>query len=133
MSSKRPDPIDIQVGHRIRIQRVARGMSQSALADQIGVTFQQVQKYEKGTNRVSASRLVRIAEVLDISAYTLMGEDKTAGGPAVPSEIFEYLAQPGAVRLLRAYGQLSNSELKYRFVELLEGMTNIGAPDTESG
>jgi transcriptional regulator with XRE-family HTH domain len=130
MSSKRPDPIDIQVGHRIRIQRVARGMSQSGLADQIGVTFQQVQKYEKGTNRVSASRLVRIAEVLGISSHALMGGEKTSEGPAVPSEIFEYLAQPGAVRLLRAYGQLANSDLKYRFVELLEGVAST-APSNE--
>src|SRR5438270_2624513 len=70
MSVKRPDPVDIEVGHRIRIERLARGLSQTALANQLGVTFQQVQKYEKGVNRVGAGRLTKIAEVLGIEVGT---------------------------------------------------------------
>src|SRR5215203_6008776 len=66
-----PDPIDIEVGHRIRLCRRQIGMSQTELGDRIGVTFQQVQKYEKGTNRVGASRLVRIAGVLRTSVQSL--------------------------------------------------------------
>ena len=66
MSVKRPDPVDVEVGHRIRIERLARGLSQTALANQLGVTFQQVQKYEKGLNRISASRLHDIASALGI-------------------------------------------------------------------
>ena len=66
MSVKRPDPVDVEVGHRIRIERLARGLSQTALANQLGVTFQQVQKYEKGVNRVGAGRLTKIAEVLGV-------------------------------------------------------------------
>jgi transcriptional regulator with XRE-family HTH domain len=71
MSVKRPDPVDIEVGHRIRIERLARGLSQTALANQLGVTFQQVQKYEKGVNRVGAGRLTKIAEVLGIEVSNL--------------------------------------------------------------
>ena len=71
MSVKRPDPVDVEVGHRIRIQRLSRGMSQTALANHLGVTFQQVQKYEKGVNRVGAGRLTRIAEVLGIPLGTV--------------------------------------------------------------
>ena len=70
MSVKRPDPVDIEVGHRIRIERLSRGLSQTALANQLGVTFQQVQKYEKGVNRVGAGRLTKIAEVLGIEVGT---------------------------------------------------------------
>ena len=70
MSVKRPDPVDVEVGHRIRIERLSRGLSQTALANQLGVTFQQVQKYEKGVNRVGAGRLTRIAEVLGVPVAT---------------------------------------------------------------
>src|ERR1041384_2179747 len=73
MSVKRPDPVDIEVGHRIRIERLARGLSQPGLANQLGVTFQQVQKYEKGVNRVGAGRLTKIAEVLGIEVGTFFG------------------------------------------------------------
>ena len=83
MSVKRPDPVDVEVGHRIRIERLSRGLSQTALANQLGVTFQQVQKYEKGVNRVGAGRLTKIAEVLGVPVSTffsghemLQGEEK---------------------------------------------------------
>jgi transcriptional regulator with XRE-family HTH domain len=70
MSAKTPDPVDIAVGHRIRVERLSRGMSQTVLADQLGVTFQQVQKYEKGVNRVGAGRLTKIAEALGVPVST---------------------------------------------------------------
>ncbi len=70
-----PDPIDIAVGARIRTRRRASGYSQTQLADSLGITFQQVQKYERGANRVSASMLVRIAAKLETSVAALVGED----------------------------------------------------------
>lgn len=73
-----PDPIDITVGARVRIRRRWMGLSQSQLAKALGITFQQVQKYEKGTNRVSASMLVRTAEKLETSVAALVGEDGSA-------------------------------------------------------
>lgn len=63
---KSPDPIDVQVGSRIRSRRTMLGMSQERLGEGLGITSQQVQKYEKGTNRVSASRLQQIAQILDV-------------------------------------------------------------------
>ncbi|MFL4968348.1 MAG: helix-turn-helix domain-containing protein [Xanthobacteraceae bacterium] len=72
MSPKRPDAIDVLVGHNIRIQRHAKGVSQTELAQRVGVTFQQVQKYEGGVNRVGAGRLTRIAAVLGVPVTALL-------------------------------------------------------------
>ena len=123
MSVKRPDPVDIEVGHRIRIERLARGLSQTALANQLGVTFQQVQKYEKGVNRVGAGRLTKIAEVLGIEVSTVLRRqgDGEAGeakqGEASPLKL---LTVSGAFRLLRAYGDIEDSNLRRAIVELVE-------------
>src|ERR1044072_2071376 len=124
MSVKRPDPVDIEVGHRIRIERLARGLSQTALANQLGVTFQQVQKYEKGVNRVGAGRLTKIAEVLGIEVSTFFGAKEIAGtgeakeeGAASPLKL---LTVSGAFRLLRAYGDIEDSNLRRAIVGLVE-------------
>src|SRR5204862_2295917 len=115
MSVKRPDPVDIEVGHRIRIERLARGLSQTALANQLGVTFQQVQKYEKGVNRVGAGRLTKIAEVLgiEVGAFfsgkdVLDAERSQVVGEASPLKL---RTVSGAFRLLRAYGDIEDSNL----------------------
>ena len=124
---KKKSPLDIQVSHRVRAQRLARGMSQEALGKALGVTFQQVQKYEKGTNRMSVGRLMHIAEVLNVSVYTLLGEGSDSKGSTADGDAFEYLAQPGAVRLLRAYGQLTNRELKRTIIDLCENVLRDGS------
>src|SRR6266536_5347516 len=80
MSVKSPDHIDVEVGQRIRIQRNALSLSQTALADHLGVTFQQVQKYEKGVNRIGAGRLTKIAAVLQVPVMTLLGPDESVVG-----------------------------------------------------
>ena len=128
MSVKRPDPVDIEVGHRIRIERLARGLSQTALATQLGVTFQQVQKYEKGVNRVGAGRLTKIAEVLGIEVSTFFGGkdilDAGAakeGGEASPLKL---LTVSGAFRLLRAYGDIEDSNLRRAIVDLVEQISS---------
>lgn len=77
-----PDPIDMDVGVRIRTRRRSTGLSQTQLAEALGITFQQVQKYERGANRVSASMLVKIAAKLETSVAVLVGED-TGSAPAV--------------------------------------------------
>ena len=76
MPIKSPEPVDRHVGSRVRMHRLMIRMSQGALADQIGVTFQQVQKYEKGKNRISASRLQQIAAILNVPAHSFF-----EGGP----------------------------------------------------
>jgi len=124
MSVKRPDPVDVEVGHRIRIERLARGLSQTALANQLGVTFQQVQKYEKGVNRVGAGRLTKIAEVLGIAVGTfftgkevLDTEQNKKTDEASPLKL---LTVSGAFRLLRAYAEIEDSNLRRSIVDLVE-------------
>ncbi len=80
MGVKSPDHVDVEVGQRIRIQRNTLGLSQTELADHLGVTFQQVQKYEKGVNRVGAGRLTKIATALQLPVTNLLGVDDSIGG-----------------------------------------------------
>ena len=126
MSVKRPDPVDVEVGHRIRIERLARGLSQTALANQLGVTFQQVQKYEKGVNRVGAGRLTKIAEVLGVSVGTFFTGKEILDSEELVSEVdggtspLKLLTVSGAFRLLRAYADIEDSTLRRSIVDLVE-------------
>jgi transcriptional regulator with XRE-family HTH domain len=124
MSVKRPDPVDVEVGHRIRIERLARGLSQTALANQLGVTFQQVQKYEKGVNRVGAGRLTRIAEVLGTPVGTFFSGkevlDSEQGKEAGAASPLKLLTVSGAFRLLRAYADIEDSNLRRAIVDLVD-------------
>lgn len=97
-----PDPIDVAVGTRIRVQRRHMKISQDELAQVLGLTFQQVQKYERGSNRVSASMLVRIAARLHTTVGSLVGEDQVAEQDVA---MLTALSTPGAIDLLRAYSQ----------------------------
>lgn len=98
-----PDPIDVAVGQRIRARRKWLRVSQTSLADHLGVSFQQVQKYERGANRVSASMLVKIAWKLEVTAGSLVGE---AAAPLGDETLCEKLAVPGAVELLEAFARI---------------------------
>jgi transcriptional regulator with XRE-family HTH domain len=125
-SPKSPDQIDVQVGLRIRVQRQAIGMSQTKLADALGVTFQQVQKYEEGKNRVGAGRLVKIASVLQVPVASLLGtddgeSDALKGQRAVNSHL-KLLNTAGAQKLLRAYSNLSDGKMRRTIVQLVENI-----------
>jgi transcriptional regulator with XRE-family HTH domain len=124
MSAKSPDPVDIEVGHRIRVERLSRGISQSVLGDKLGVTFQQVQKYEKGVNRVGAGRLTKIAEVLGVPVSTFFTDQhmlNSGSGTASDDESpMKLLAVPGALRLLRAYAAIDDSNVSASIVDLVE-------------
>lgn len=124
MSVKRPDPVDIEVGHRIRIERLSRGLSQTALANKLGVTFQQVQKYEKGVNRVGAGRLTKIAEVLGVQVGTFFsGKDipeAEKGKDGSESSPLKLLTVSGAFRLLRSYADIEDPNLRRSIVDLVE-------------
>jgi transcriptional regulator with XRE-family HTH domain len=122
MSTRMPDPLDAMVGAKIRIFRVHRRISQTDLAEQIGVTFQQVQKYEKGTNRVGASRLSRIAAVLGISVGELF--EPAVGKSDDEMSPFRLLAEPGALRVLKAYSRTTDSHLRRVIAELVEGIAD---------
>lgn len=114
------DPVDVAVGARIRLLRKLRGLSQQALAEEAGVTFQQIQKYERGANRVSASMLARIAMALDAPVAEMFGE----GGPASGAidEVAEMLAEPGALELLRAYNALPRGAARAALVEFVRAL-----------
>jgi transcriptional regulator with XRE-family HTH domain len=116
---------DTEIGRKIRALRLERGLSQSTLADGIGLTFQQVQKYEKGTNRVSAGRLQQIADRLNIPVMFFYGGMSTRAkkrGPADPG--MALLQTKGAVRLMRAYAEISSRTTKYALVVLAESLRN---------
>jgi transcriptional regulator with XRE-family HTH domain len=122
MPARMPDPLDVMVGARIRVFRIHRKISQTDLADQIGVTFQQVQKYEKGTNRIGASRLSRIAAVLGISVGELFESPGEKSGDS--SLLFRLLAEPGALRVLKAYTRTSDARVRHAIAELIEGIAD---------
>ena len=102
MTPKSTDSVDVEVGQRIRIQRLQSRLSQTSLAEQLGVTFQQVQKYEKGVNRVGAGRLTKIANVLGIPVSTFFGaHDATTiarSDRGTASSPLKLLTVPGALR-----------------------------------
>jgi len=122
MATRKPDPVDIEVGRHIKVQRLAAGLSQTELGESIGVTFQQVQKYEKGANRVGAGRLTQIARGLKIPVNTFFEghdhiEKAAQQGGVSPLSL---ITHPHAFRLLQAYSTLTNGELRRSIVELVE-------------
>jgi transcriptional regulator with XRE-family HTH domain len=116
---------DIEIGRKIRALRLERGLSQSGLADGIGLTFQQVQKYEKGANRVSAGRLQQIADLLNVPVTFFFGGmgARAKKSDALPSGI-AFLQTKGALRLMRAYTEISSRTTKYALVVLAESLRN---------
>jgi transcriptional regulator with XRE-family HTH domain len=123
MVARTPDPLDVMVGARIRIFRTNSGMSQSDLAEKIGVAFQQVQKYEKGTNRVGAGRLSRIAEVLGISIGELF--ESSGHKPADSKSPFRLLAGRDALRVLTAFSRMSDPRVRRAIAQLLETVADL--------
>jgi transcriptional regulator with XRE-family HTH domain len=120
MLAKEPDPLDVMVGTRIRIFRMHRGLSQSDLAEKIGVAFQQVQKYESGANRVGASRLSRIAAALGISIADLF-EPSSQKSPDSKSP-FHLLADPDALRVLKAFARTKDPRVRRAIARLVESV-----------
>jgi transcriptional regulator with XRE-family HTH domain len=117
MAVRRRTERDIEVAQRVRIQRLSRGMAQTELADHLGVSFQQVQKYEKGTNRISAGRLEQIAEALGVQVtffYGLTDNKKST------EEIMGFLDSANALRLLNAFSRLRDPGVQRAVVVLVE-------------
>jgi len=119
MSTKTPDPRDIEVGRRVRALRMERGMSQTDLGGELGLTFQQVQKYEKGTNRISAGRLQHISEILGVPVSVFFATESKE--PAVNGNGHSELSESGAaLRLLRAYSRIPDPQIKQALTSLAE-------------
>ncbi|MFC5757148.1 helix-turn-helix domain-containing protein [Rhizobium sp. GCM10022189] len=136
MNVKTPNAIDTYVGMRVRRRRQLLGMSQERLAEQIGVTFQQVQKYEKGINRIGASRLQKIAEVLrtspafffeqdDSQAPSLAGLDLTV--PADP--VAEFLRSKEGLVLNRAFMKIEDRRIRETIISLVKAMAQTESSD----
>jgi transcriptional regulator with XRE-family HTH domain len=122
MSNRSPDPIDKQVGQAIRAHRLMAKMSQTDLADQVGVTFQQIQKYERGMNRVGAGRLSRIARVFNIDVAALFGSQTTVPRSKSSTVPVKFISDRHALRLVRAYSEISNRDLRQVLADLTEAI-----------
>ena len=127
MGTRVPDPIDRYVGSRVRMRRLMLGMSQEKLGDRLGLTFQQVQKYEKGTNRVAASRLQAMCDILQVPVpFFFEGAPQIAGhvrkGAEAPSPAYvsDFLANSDGLRLVRAFTQIGDAKLKRSLVRFVE-------------
>jgi len=122
MATRKSGPLDAMVGARISILRVSRGMSQAKLAERIGVSFQQVQKYERGAIRVGVSRLSQIASVLGVSVGELF-ESSEAASPGLNSPV-HLLAEPGALRVLKAYARTTSPRVRLCIAKLVESIAS---------
>jgi transcriptional regulator with XRE-family HTH domain len=118
----RRDPEDLEIGRKIRALRIATGVSQTTIAAGLGLTFQQVQKYEKGANRVSAARLQKIAAMLDTPITFFYGEPGTRTKKHDQDNGLALIQSQGAMRLLRAYAEISSGATKHALVLLAEAL-----------
>ena len=130
IAKKAPNPIDKHVGSRVRMRRMMLSMSQEKLGDALGLTFQQVQKYEKGTNRIGASRLQQISNILQVPvAFFFEGapnvqlggtrHDHVGEAPS-PAYVSDFLATSDGLALTKAFTRISDSKLRRRIVDLVE-------------
>jgi transcriptional regulator with XRE-family HTH domain len=123
--TKQPNPIDVLVGKNIRIYRVAQNFSQGKLAAALGITFQQVQKYENGTNRVSSSRIVQIAKFLNVPITRLFEDvSRECVEGSEGDRIVDFLNQPHAIRMLRAFSNLRSNKTRLSLAVLTEGISD---------
>jgi transcriptional regulator with XRE-family HTH domain len=136
MSIKAPNPVDKYVGSRVRMRRIMLGMSQEKLGEALGLTFQQVQKYEKGTNRVGASRLQQISEILQVPVSFLFdgGPSGAVNGAgfaegASPAYVSDFLATSEGLALTRAFTRINDSKMRRSIVELVEQIASRDGPD----
>ena len=121
MSARVRGHIDKLVGHNIRIHRLDAGLSQTDLGKHIGVTFQQVQKYENGANRVGSGNLFKIANALNLPVGALFQGIDDKSSKSIDASPIALLAQPYALRLLRAFAQIDDPALRKSLVEMAEG------------
>lgn len=128
-NKKKPNPIDIHVGSRIRLRRNMLGMSQEKLGESLGITFQQIQKYEKGTNRVGASRLQAIASILNVPVAFFFEdapgrETGNSGGLAEDSTTYvvDFLNSPEGLQLNRAFVRINDPKVRRKVVDLVKAL-----------
>ena len=135
---KKPNPIDTHVGSRVRLRRTMLGMSQEKLGEALGITFQQIQKYEKGTNRIGASRMQQIAATLKVPvAFFFEDAPAQAGTPVqgmaeagATSYVVDFLSSPEGIQLNRAFVRISNPAVRRKVVDLVRTLADeTGEPE----
>lgn len=127
-----PNPVDVHVGKRLRQRRTLLGMSQEKLGELLGLTFQQVQKYERGTNRIGSSRLFRLACILDVPvSYFFEGlqEDGTVSGvptvSATTSSEPNHMERRETLELVRAYYRIDDQNVRRRIFDLVKSLGGV--------
>jgi transcriptional regulator with XRE-family HTH domain len=124
-----PNPIDVHVGNRIRMRRLLLGMNQETLANALGLTFQQVQKYEGGANRVSASRLSAMAEILAVPISYFFGDLRSEDAEISPEDQRwrEYLQRPETIEFIRLYYAIPDIRARQQFLEMTKALADASA------
>lgn len=132
---KKPHPIDVHVGGRVRLRRTMLGMSQDKLAESLGLTFQQIQKYEKGVNRIGASRVFEISRVLGVPIQFFFDDyDEITGrsygfaeaGPDDGAAMMELLNSPEGVQLCKHFAAITDPKIRKRVLELVKSLADGG-------
>ena len=128
-SAKQLNAVDVHVGSRVRSLRIQMKMSQSDLGDSLGITFQQIQKYEKGKNRVSASRLQQFANVLGVDVAWFFddapGSKRVRGSDESTESLNEFIALPDAHKLMKAFVQIHDAVLRRQIAQLVERLAEL--------
>jgi transcriptional regulator with XRE-family HTH domain len=136
-TDRAPNPIDVHVGARVRMRRKMKGISQEALAGKLKLTFQQVQKYERGTNRISASKLYEIARALDVTIgdfFEGLDDTRAEGGVSEPATPYAHamMLTPDGIDLATAFGKLRRGKVRKRLVELVKALANEDASESDA-
>ncbi len=130
VNKKKPNPIDIHVGSRIRLRRTMLGMSQEKLGESLGITFQQIQKYEKGTNRVGASRLQNISSILNVPVSFFFedapGDVPVSGGLQENSSsyVVDFLSSSEGIQLNRAFVKIGDVKVRRKVIDLVKALAS---------
>lgn len=132
VEKKKPNPIDVHVGSRVRLRRTMQSMSQEKLGDSLGITFQQIQKYEKGANRIGASRLQNISRVLN-TPVAFFFEDAPSGGegnaPGMEEAnstnyVVDFLSSSEGLQLNRAFVKISDAKVRRKIIDLVKALAS---------
>jgi transcriptional regulator with XRE-family HTH domain len=131
-----PEPVDIHVGSKVKQRRLMLGMSQDKLAKELGLTFQQVQKYERGTNRIGASRLHAISRILSVPESFFFADMQAANGFAEPGqEPFNSnpMERKETLDLVRYYYRISDTTVRKRILDMVKAMANASVAEDNTG
>ncbi|MGO6700138.1 helix-turn-helix domain-containing protein [Rhizobium ruizarguesonis] len=132
MKAKSPNSIDVYVGNRVRVRRKTLGMTQNGLAELLGITFQQIQKYEKGTNRIGASRLQRISEILRVPVGFFFENGGSGPIDGQTNELNSFLSSKEGLALNKAFIAIEDPNIRQKLVALAKSLAAAGLPDSDN-